>query len=224
MKDFQDIPVASSFYGFFLIKNPHNFNIGTIKKLHNLSLNLDSIFSVERLFKGKETVLSLYMPRDFIQNFPELSFLEIEDYLDDTTSTSDNRKVNVNQSLTWQIQPKNNQKKDLLVGEVFFRSLVLKDDQKVFWQIVCQGIKKDHTTNFQATIRTMVADLDPIDRVELAKTVESEINQKTGLNKYLNKSSEQFLYESFKTRTLIPKELTPFLLTEGELFSLISLS
>ena len=147
MKDFQDIPVASSFYGFFLIKNPHNFNIGTIKKLHNLSLNLDSIFSVERLFKGKETVLSLYMPRDFIQNFPELSFLEIEDYLDDTTSTSDNRKVNVNQSLTWQIQPKNNQKKDLLVGEVFFRSLVLKDDQKVFWQIVCQGIKKDHTTN-----------------------------------------------------------------------------
>jgi hypothetical protein len=229
MKDYQEFPLAENLNGLFLIRNPLEFRIETLNKLHTLGINSDSYFSIEKLFKGKEAALLLYGPRVMTQLLPELNLMELEDYLDEARKNENplplnpnSNKTNLNESLSWMIESKNNQKKKLSVKREFFKLLELEPHQKVFWQIVVHPIKKNEGSNFQVTIRAMVAEPDPIKKIELAKKIDNEINSGTGLLKKAGDSSEQALFESFKRRSFVPKEISPFILSSEEVYSLMA--
>jgi hypothetical protein len=67
-----------------------------------------------------------------------------------------------------------------------------------------------------------VADSDPIKRVELAKNINQIISTATGLKKHEDAHPEGKKFESFKQRSLIPKEVSEFILTGDEVLSIIS--
>ncbi len=220
MIDFQELPATSLAYGLFLIRHKRNFNLSTLEKLSSFALNSEAIISLERLFKGQESVLVLYGPSNIASSFPELELLELEDYLDPKQGSSldqqDPNKVNINQALAWVIAPKNNPKKALKVEPQFLRLLELDPAQRFFWQIVL--FPQD--SNFQVTIRAMVTEKDPGKRVEIAKKVSTQITEDTGLIRQPKQESSGKIYQAIQKRTLVPKEVSQFILSGEEILSL----
>ena len=225
MRDYEEFPDSLSLNTLFYIGNPQVLTVETLKKLHDLNIAGKQFFSLERLIKGKENARVIFGPRELPANFPELNLVELEDYLDNDNlvSVGDEKKVNVNQALSWLIEPKNS-KKTIVVTEGL-RNLSVDPNQKVFIQAVLMPIEKQL---FQTTLRVMVVDPDPIKRVELARNVDQIIKAATGLNKRSfssNKHEDVFSegrkFDSFKQRSLIPKEVAEFGLTADEVLSLV---
>lgn len=211
MKSFQEIPSATHKYSLFLLKNPKAFSLDTLTKLYAHSLSSKLIFSIEVLLKGNQAALALYAPASTASLLPELQPIEIEDYLG---------VEHLNQIYSWAIQPKNNPKKVLTVSPDFLKMTELEENQKFFWQIVLTSVKAD-TPNFQATIRAMVEEGDPIKRVELAKKIDKEIESCTGLVKNPKQDSVSSIFSAFIKRTLTPKQSIPFVLKPQEVLDLI---
>lgn len=224
MRDYEEFPEASDLNSLFYIGAPQNLTEESLKVLHNLNLANKKFFSLEKLIKGKEKALVIYGSRDLVTALPGLNLVELEDYASDASgilSDRDQQKmVNMNQVLSWLVAPKNNPQKALLVTDEL-KGLIVEEDQKVFLQIVLMPIGKSGENNFQSTIRVMVADNDPIKRIELAKRTERTINASTGLNKYEDNFPEGKRFDSYKLRTLIPKEVSEFYLSSAEVMSLL---
>ena len=225
MRDYEEFPENLSLNTLYYIGNPSGLTAAGFDKLHQLFLKDKYFFSVEKLLKGKERAVVLYGPRDLAKSCPELSLVEIEDYLgensDFLTPAEQNKKVNVNLVLSWLVEPKNNPKK-LLHIESGAMNFTLEDDQKVFIQMVLMPIQKSGENVFQSTFRVMVSDPDAIKRIELAKKVGAIFNTATGLNKHEDSFPETKKYDSYKQRSLIPKEVAEFMLTQEEVISFIS--
>lgn len=220
MSSFQQTPSKDHTYALFLVRNLKALNLETIEKLYKMSLNSKSIFSLEALFKGNQAVLAIYAPESFVAELSELELLEIENYLDSENSTLATNKTIINDVYGWVIAPKNNPKKLLNISQDFLRMIQLDENQKFFWQLVLLSLKNS-TNEFQSTIRVMIVESDPIKRVELAKTIDKEIETHTGLVKNPKSAQASSIFESYKKRTLIPKEVTPFVLKKEEVFDLL---
>ena len=220
MSSFQQYPSKLQSYSLYLIKNIKELNFDTLEKLHNLSLSSQHQFSLEVLFKGNQAALALYAPATFAQA-TQLQLLEIEDYLESNSLNLPANKTTVNEIYGWVIAPKNNPKKILNVSQDFLRMIDLEASQKFFWQMVLLAVKNGQSKQYQATIRVMVAESDPIKRVELAKAMDREIEQHTGLVKNPKASSASFVFEAYSKRTLVPKEVSPFILQIEEVFNLL---
>lgn len=224
MKDYEEFPENQSLNALFFVANTQNFTEETVGKLHEVFFDRKQFFSLERLNKGKERALVIFGPRDIPEILPDLNLIEIEDYLADpnTLGYSDiEKKVGVNQTLTWLIEPPVNDKKPLHVG-MEIKNLVLGDNQKFFIQLVCIPEEKRADSSFQSTLRIMVVDEDPIERVVLAKDLKQVWKTSTGLNIHEDNFPEQKKFESFKQRSLIPKEVTRFSLSKSDITTLIS--
>lgn len=225
MRGYEDFPEDGSVNSLFYIANFQNFTLGTLQKLHDFYSDRDDFFSLERLYKGKDKALAIYGSRDLTQLLPELNLVEIEDYLageDELLSGQlSDKKVSVNDSLTWVIEPKNSPKKALQIGQEI-KQVELLERQKFFIQCVCMGLKNKSEPFFQSTLRIMVADTDSMERVALAKKVENAFLASTGLNKFTDNFPEAKKFESFKLRSLVPKEVTPFSLSFEEVYNLLS--
>ena len=224
MRDYEEFPDSRSLNALFYIGNPQNLTSGILGRMHDVFLSNKQFFSLEKLINGKERARVIFGPRDMAKDFPELNLVEIEDYLSDENSFSSGdtaKKVNVNQVLSWLIEPKNNPKKPLVVGDEF-RSLSVEENQKIFIQAVLMPTEKSGVTIFQSTLRIMIAEPDSIKRIELAKKINQTIATLTGLNKHEDSFPESKKYESFKQRSLIPKEVAEFPFTGDEILSLIS--
>lgn len=223
MRDYEEFPDSASLNALFYIGNPGNLTAEILKKMHDFFLNQKQFFSIEKLIKGKEKARVIFGPRDMAKDFPELNLVEIEDYLADEggfSSDDYDKKVNVNQALSWLIEPKNNPKKELHLSDEL-KHLSVEDNQKVFIQAVLMPVDKGNSV-FQTTLRVMVTDPDPIKRVELAKKINQLISAATGLNKHEDAFPETKKYESFKQRSLVPKEVAEFPFTEEEILALMS--
>lgn len=225
MRDYEEFPDSLSLNSLFFIGNPQNLTADTLKKLHDLNLIKKHFFSLEKLIKGKDKALVIFGSRELSKNFPELNLVEIEDYLASESNLlspdSFEKKVNVNQVLSWLIEPKNNPKKMLHVGEEL-KKLNLEDDQKVFIQAVLMPIGNSGGTVFQSTLRIMVAQVDSIKRVEFAKKINQTVTSSTGLNKHEDNFPESKKFDSFRQRSLIPKEVEEFSLSADEVLTLMA--
>lgn len=225
MRDYEEFPEDLSLNSLFFVGNPAGLTEATLQKMHSLLEAGKHFFALEKLMKGKEKAIVLYGPKEVIQNFPELSLVELEDYLTGGGNLgfdqNESKTVNVNQVLSWLVEPKNNLKKLLHVDKGLV-NLVLDDSQKVFIQVVLMPLEKGGQKVFQSTLRVMVADNDPIKRVELAKKVNQSFQEATGLIKREDAFPESKRFESFKQRSLIPKEVAEFYLTDQEILSLVS--
>lgn len=224
MRDYEEFPDSLSLNALFYIGNPQNLTSATLKKLHDQFIREKQFFSLEKLIKGREQARVLFGAREMVHDYPELALVELEDYVSEEGSLLQEdfeKRVNVNQVLSWLIEPKNNPKKLLIVGDEL-RRLAVENSQKVFIQLVLMPIEKAAESVFQATMRIMVADTDPIRRVELAKNINQIVTQATGLKKHEDVFPEGKKFESFKMRSLVPKEVSEFILTGDEVLSLVS--
>lgn len=224
MKDYEEFPESLSLNAPFFVGDPQNFTEGSLKKLHKAFVKGKQFFSIERLNKGRERALVIFGPKDIAEILPELNLIEIEDYLVDTNILEyDNtsKKVNVNQTITWVIEPKVNDKKPIHVNGGI-RNLGLGENQKFFIQIVSIPEENKSPEGFQSTIRVMVVDNDPMEKIVLAKKLKQSWETDTGLNMREDNFPEQKKFESFKQRSLVPREVTQFPLSEYDIFSLIS--
>ena len=164
MKDYQEIPVKSrEEYALYLIRNPHNLNAVLLDTLRERILPHGLIVSIERLFKGKQAVLTIYGPRRMLEEFNnELNFLELEDY---------SLNLNSGHIAVWEVTLKN--KDSISEKEGVFRNFpMLRDDEQFFWQIVLGAGK----TSFQTQIRAAVYSIDHQRRSELAKLLQNFSN------------------------------------------------
>ncbi len=229
MKDFKDTHVSHIPYTLYLVRNPHQLSLETLAKIHQLILDLNGIISFERLIKGEDKVLVIYCPTSLKDQLPELALLELEDYLEPiTVQTPLPNKTSLNQILGWTIASKNNTKKVLTIKTEFLNLLDLRDSQKFFLQIVCQPIinkKSDPESakfgEYQTTMRVLVADPNPNDRVELAKKMDQALFDATGLIKQAREQPNQTIYEEYIKRVFVPKEVTKNYLCSQEIVGLI---
>ncbi len=226
MRNYQEMPHPERGYSLFLIRNKNEFNLDLLNKLHYLFQSTDSFFSLERLFKGTQSALLIYGPKSTLVTVPQLNLLELEDYLDNELGEEPfsnlQKKINKNQSYTLTVEPKNNPKKHLNVKNGFLKLLELFPDQYFFWQLVCFPVKGEGS-RFQVTVRAIVADSDLHRRVELVKKMTAHMTEFTGLSVDNKNQTPSALYDSFRNRTLIPKEVSAFVLDSQEVINLLSL-
>ncbi len=224
MRDYEEFPDSVSLNALFYIGNPSNINEETLKRIHSRFTQEKHFFSLERLVKGDEKAVVLFGERQMREQFPELSLVEIEDYVGEVNllaGDGNDKTVDVNQAISWLIEPKSDPKKLLTIGDEF-RDLKVGKDQKVFVQVILMPSERAGETVFQATIRVMVADPDPVSRVALAKSTNDLVMRATGLKKHDDNFPEGKKFESFKQRSFIPKEVSEFTLTTQEVLDILS--
>ncbi|MBI2021606.1 hypothetical protein HYS93_01835 [Candidatus Daviesbacteria bacterium] len=228
MKGYRQFPARSLRYSLFLILNKHQFDLELLKKIHYWAYQEGAIVSIERLFKGSDSALTIFAPTELIKELDSLKTTELEDYLEEPDQGNLDQpdisiqkpRVKMNESLVWLIHPKNNPKKKLVVSPDFLRMLNLTEQQQFFWQIVCSPCKEQ--SDFQVTIRAMVVDKEPTLRVNLAKQLDRSITEGTGLIKQSREQPSSVLFSEFKRRTLIPREVSKNVLDSQEILSLIN--
>jgi hypothetical protein len=223
MRDYEEFPDTLSLNSLFYIGAPQNLK-DALKRLHDVNLSEKHFFSLEKLIKGAEKAWVIFGNRDLQEHFPELNLIEIEDYINENSllqGSESEKSVGVNQTLSWLIEPKNNPKKVLHVTNEL-KGLKAAEDQKIFIQAVLMPVEKPGEESFQSTLRIMVADPDPIKKVELAKKINQVLSSATGLNKREDDFPESRKFDSFKQRTLIPKEVAEFYLTADEVLALLA--
>lgn len=148
MRDYQEIPQKSDVeYGLFLVRQTENFDVNFLDSIRNSMLNENLIVSLERLFKGTKTALTIFGPKKILGNFiQQLKLLELEDY------TSNLNSANFS---AWEIGVKNNQNTTIENPNNIFSSMPeLRDEEQFFWQVVLGATSKD--SSFQTQIRAVL--------------------------------------------------------------------
>lgn len=225
MRDYEEFPDSIASNTLFYIANPQKFNEISLEKLHDFFLTRKQFFSLERLNKGQERALVIFGPGELPEILPELNLIEIEDYVSDAGISAgrldSDKTVSVDDSLTWLLEPKSVSKKLLHVGNEI-KEIQLAQNQKFFMQIVCLGENIGGKKDFQISLRVMVVDQDSIEKVLLAKKVSEVLETATGLKKHEDNFPESKKFDSYKQRSLIPKEVSAFPLNTQEIFALLS--
>lgn len=111
MRDFKpSLNIRKNDFGLFLVRNKGQINMDFLNLVYDFLTRQDSIFSIERLVKGKESALVIFGSKAFLlPQVEKLGLLELEDYVD---SGSKNRLDR--EQLWWQavLQPFIAQKKE----------------------------------------------------------------------------------------------------------------
>ncbi len=160
MKDYQEIPQKEAQdYGLFLMRTPQLLE-KLLDSIHEQMLSEGLIISLERLFKGKETTLTIFGPKKILErHIQDLNLLELEDY----AVSLDN-----NQSLAWEVGVKT---KEINLDNIFKDFPDLGDNQ-FFWQIVLYA-KKGADSFFETQIRAVVYSQSQEKRKELADNLQN---------------------------------------------------
>lgn len=221
MKDYQENPQEAKHLTFalYLISQKNLIDEEVLKRIYQFSLKLNTIISFEFLKRGSDNALVVYAPTEFLTQFSALAPVELEDYLENPGKNGNPTKLSVNNSIAWAITAKSNPKKSLVITEDFFK-LDLGEDQGFYLQAVCLGHPKQADT-FQVTIRAIIFDKDPNNRVALAKTITEKIQNNTNLSSKRKEEPTLQVFQDYQKRTLIPKEVSEFPLTVDEIKALI---
>lgn len=215
MKDFEELPPVEHSYSLFLIRNLGAITPELAQRIHTQN---EYIFSFERLNKGGEQVVALFMPSSYAPKFRELNLLEIEDYLVGDGASKVVGKVSKDKSFILLLGVKGDPKLNINVREVF-NGLELKEDELLSFQIVLAGDSKQ-TNLFQTTIRCLISNTDPVKRIEIAKKLMGLIeNQNTGLTVQNKEGTAPF--EGFLRRTYVPKEVAKSVLSLDDILRLL---
>jgi len=210
MRTYKEVPTTKVPYGLFLIKNEQLLlENGVMNKIYDFCLESNAIISLERLFNGNEKALVLYAPQNVGQFVPELSLLEIEDYLLKAPKTPQ-KKVLIDEAVVWSIKPKN--EANITVKPSFLKELHLEQSQNFFWQIIMVASKQKF--HFQVNIRAAIVESDVNKKVELAKLINKHIAEESSLERNSQSSdSIGLLFEEYQKRIITPSEAEGFVLS-----------
>jgi hypothetical protein len=176
----------------FLIRSPLAVDETLLQKIHQHLLEEKTVLSFERLYKGNESVLTVYGPQNLATQYPELNLLELEDYLvpkERTFEVKEGNKINADQAFIWNVALKPGLDQGSLLSD-----LELKDDEHFFFQLVLQAIpdRKELTNQFKVTSRAMAATKDKLQKVQLAKRIFADLNEKLGINSNAQVTPQSF--------------------------------
>ncbi len=176
MKDFLEIP-SLSINSLFLIRNPNSLDLRLLEIIKN-KFNRGQIISFERLFKGNQSALVVFGPKELV-SLTDLDLLELEDFTN----------VNPEKTTAWEVTYKGE-----IPANIFADLPPLKSTEQFWWQISLQ-IKKDQ---FRSQIRAVLVS----ERSELVKPLQNLSNGKL-IKKPRPLTSAQIL-DNFKKRTILP--------------------
>ena len=143
MKEYHEIPHKSDLeYALFLIRSPTNLNPEFLQTFQQKSAKKGLIISFERLFKGSESALCVFGPKEVLGSYAALNLLELEDYSSD---------FNTENTTVWEV--------DFKAVDNPFSVPQLRSDEKFCWQVLLSG------KHIQA--RAAVFSKDPKKRLEL---------------------------------------------------------
>lgn len=220
MKDYEEFPSNKEQYGLYLIRSLDNLTVQTLQRFYQLSLQNKLPVTFERLFKGREQAVTVYLPVRFKESFPELNLLELEDYIDNTNApNSFGKKVTLDDVYIFLMESKD-RRSPVEINPSFLNSPGLSDSQKLSIQSVLFA-EKSRPNTFQTTLRVMVADKAAAERVALTKRVQDLMLRNTSLIRKDSRKALGVLFESFKKRTFIPKEISPHYFSVEELIRLV---
>ena len=225
MKDFKELPSKRHDYRLFLIRNTSVLTQDFFEKMYVFCQPSQMLVSFERLTKGSDVAYAVFAPQAFVNHFPELGLLEIEDYVVAPKKSKKkdqivvSNKVSVDRSYAWSFKKKKNNAA-LLMESGLFSQVRLDPDQYFFWQIVLIPHKAPKN-DFQVTIRGVVSEAVPAQRIELAKKIERDIAEKTGLTKHSTPKESAEIFTEYARRSGIPKEVFKFSLKAEQVKYLI---
>lgn len=123
MKDYQEIPSQGREYSVYLIRKPQFLSVQILNTL--LDLSKGKVIALERLFKGKNSALVIFGPRNILENrFSELlGLLELEDYT----------RV-VGEVASWELG-----KRGDITGNIFESLPAFAEFEQFWWQVTLSG-------------------------------------------------------------------------------------
>lgn len=130
MRDYQEIPQKSQEdYGLFLIRQTGNLTTGVLDAILKPATSESFIISIERLFKGSESALTIFGPKKHLVKFSgDLNLLELEDY----AARLDSEDLSV-----WEVGVKEKTKFDPdTLDNIFINLPKLDFEDQFFWQVV----------------------------------------------------------------------------------------
>lgn len=210
MRNFREVPQAQEKdYGLFLIRKTINITTDFLDQLHTQILKEGFIVSFERLFKGSESTLVLFVPRKIAQNYlTSLDLIEIEDYTD----------VPKEDILGFEMGTKSSGNKNNKNLQNFFGNFPkLADDETVWWQLIIMAKKESF---FEVCPRVIVKGRDLIRAAE----IENKLHHLAGgfLIKIPKPYSIGQILQFYKQRN-IGKDLHNPTFTSNEVLNLIRL-
>lgn len=199
MKDYQEIPQQTKEeYSLFLIKRISGFDTGILGSILEDITKNGLIISIERLFKGNFTTLTIFGPKSILKQFSnELGLVELEDYA---------TKLESSNISTWEIGVKDTVKfnpDDL--NNIFNGMPKLDAEDQFFWQVV---IGKNQTQ-----IRAALYSKDSKKHTTLVPLLQSL--QMGSLNKIPKPFSTSQMMDFYRLRTLSRDSTVPVLTPEG---------
>lgn len=246
MRDFQEKPESFGLeYGLFLIRNRQSFTPAVLDELHQATSKEGLIFSIERLFKGNQSALVLFGPKEVLRDFAQLDLVELEDYA----------VVDPGQVQAWEMSVKDPQSFNSNSVETIFNNLPsLEETEQFWWQLALKPHSKDEPFSF-AKMREMFGFLFPgnqsykmamkkITSGDGEKAFQGQIRAvlltpNLGRREKLKEALENIepgklikvprpftsaqILESYKKRTITPGILAPFALTSRGALQLLQI-
>lgn len=166
MRDYHEIPGKSQVeYGLFLIRQTELFNHGFLDFIRESILKQGLVVSIERLFKGKQTALTIFGPKKILTQYAEkLNLLELEDY----TLGLNHEHVSI-----WEVGTKIADKLNLSHPGHLFQNLPALDSEDQFlWQVTL-GLKGGKDKSFRTQIRAAIYSKEPTRRKDLAPLLQN---------------------------------------------------
>lgn len=128
MRDYQEIPSPSR-YGLFLIRNPKALNTRVINNFHEDFLKHNLVLSFERLFKGNQSTLLIFGPREIADLYDMLDLLELEDYTD----------LNPGRISAWEVGVREGKGESEKGKRIFENLSGLQAEEHFWWQVGLSG-------------------------------------------------------------------------------------
>lgn len=217
MRDFQFVPQKTGIeYGLFLIRNSQGVTLEFLNDLRDKILQKNLIISFERLFKGPESALVIFGPKDQLTAISSnLNLLELEDY---------SLKVDENQISAWELGLRDLSQKEFLLESPLTLLAQIQTTEQFWWQI---NLKIDSSkenldkSKFLAQIRGVFLSADDQRRREVT-------NQLVGigapsLTKVPKPYTSEKILEFYQKRSLSLEKINPSL-SATELLKAIALS
>lgn len=212
MSDFQEIPLTSR-YGLFLIRQPAKLTPHLLDSLHQAVVKEGLSISLERLFKGSQSTLVIFGPRQILTQYAQiLNLLELEDY------TQVHKEY-----LAWEVGVKNSHLPSAAKWDGLFQKFpLLANTEQFFWQVNLQAKKHQppHPKVFIAQIRAVLLSQNTQRRQVLAESLQNLLAPH--FIKIPRPFSSQKLMEFYQQRSLSPDKYHPTL-TFGELIKLLTI-
>lgn len=167
MKNYLEVPQKSTAgYGLFLVRQTQSFTLGFLESIHEFLLKEGLIVSLERLFKGGKSALTIFGPKKILNNYmSQLDLLELEDYAEGIDSKD---------YFAWEVGLKEGDSHIQNIGSLFGDLPPLVGGEQFWCQMTLlpkQG--KSRGRLFQSQIRAVIFSKEPTKRKELKEALQT---------------------------------------------------